>query len=172
MKSLRCLRSPSVCLSILRAAALLVPALQREEWLAEWRAELWHVRSADITPQSNERSFIFCLGAFKDGYWIRRERCVSSLQRTFRIGSPTRCISFLAIMAALSFMLACYLPEARKAILPTSYPNAQNLALLSDLGQAWTSSPTVQLGQYQTWKTTSHNVFTRLSFYQLIHKKL
>ena len=34
---------------IVRGAALVVPEQQRAEWLAEWRAELWHLENAGLS---------------------------------------------------------------------------------------------------------------------------
>ena len=50
-------------LAILRSASLLVPGPHRAEWFAEWTAELWHV---------NRGATAFCLGAFRDAFWLRR----------------------------------------------------------------------------------------------------
>ena len=41
-------------------ASRLVPKEQRAEWLAEWRGELWHVKTD---------AAIFCLGSFRDAAW-------------------------------------------------------------------------------------------------------
>ena len=54
----------SVPNAILRAASLVAPAGQRAEWLVEWRSELWYVPARGAAR--------FCLGAFRDAYWVRR----------------------------------------------------------------------------------------------------
>lgn len=83
-----------VHLAILRGAALLVPVSERAEWFAEWRAELWYV---------NHNTTIFCLGSFRDAFWLGRNRA-SPKQCTFRLESPFRCVLVLAIVAALGYL--------------------------------------------------------------------
>lgn len=81
--------------AILRSAAVLVPAPAREEWLAEWRAELWYVEH-DATA--------FCLGSYRDALWLRVKSF--SARRALRLDSPSRCILFLAGLSALTLSLA------------------------------------------------------------------
>lgn len=88
--------------AILRKAALLVPAPERAEWLAEWRAELWYVEH-DATA--------FCLGSLRDALWLRRKSF--SARRAFSLDSPVRCVFFLATLALLSYLLAFGLPSPR-----------------------------------------------------------
>jgi hypothetical protein len=89
-------------LAILRNAALFVPAPERAEWFAEWRAELWYVEH-DATA--------FCLGSFRDALWLR---CKSfQARRALRLDSPLRCVFLLAILALLSGLLA-FGPPSRK----------------------------------------------------------
>src|SRR5271165_4413741 len=102
------LRSFPASVAILRLAALLVPRQRREEWLEEWRSELWHVwqichQRADLSLQDerDERQVTaFCLGAFQDARWIRRDDSLSSSRRMVPQGSPTRCVVFLATVGA------------------------------------------------------------------------
>jgi hypothetical protein len=91
-------------LALLRSAALLVPVAQRAEWLAEWRAELWYV---------NHGATVFCLGAFRDGFWFRRNSPTPIVRRRFGLESPLRCVSLLAILAAVSVFFAFRLPLVR-----------------------------------------------------------
>jgi hypothetical protein len=81
--------------AILRSAAVIVPAPAREEWLAEWRAELWYVEH-DATA--------FCLGSYRDALWLRAKSF--SARRALRSDSPSRCILFLAGLTALTLSLA------------------------------------------------------------------
>jgi hypothetical protein len=81
--------------AILRNAALLVPAAERAEWLAEWRAELCYV-DHDATA--------FCLGSLRDALWLRRNG--PSLDRTLSMDSPLRCVLLLAGVPALALLLA------------------------------------------------------------------
>ncbi len=91
--------------TILRAASLLAPSDQRAEWLYEWRSELWYIPRRGATQ--------FCLGAFRDALWLRRNN-LSPVKRTrIHLESPLSCLVFLAaIAAACSFMAVC-LPAPR-----------------------------------------------------------
>ena len=51
---------------ILKIASWVAPAGQREEWLAEWIGELSFVRE-----HCAKGSTMFCLGAFRDAWWLR-----------------------------------------------------------------------------------------------------
>ena len=89
------LRSLPVSLFLLRCAGWLVPGRERTEWLAEWRAEVWHVwhlqdRNAQVTD--------LCLGAFQDAFWLRWYNPRSLPRRILRTGSASRCSLFLSCM--------------------------------------------------------------------------
>jgi len=101
-------------IAILRNAALLVPAPERGEWLAEWKAELCYV-SHDATH--------FCLGSFRDALWLRRKSF--SARRAFSLDSPLRCVLFLALPAASSFLLAFGLPS-RELFMPLFSPQGED----------------------------------------------
>jgi len=108
---------------ILRAAARLVPAGERREWLAEWLTELWYAlhegRRAGVTA--------FCLGAFRDALWKRRNAPIarySSLSLRARpsvpeppeircapvIESPLCCLGALGCLATLALFLSWLSP--------------------------------------------------------------
>jgi hypothetical protein len=88
-------------LAIIQTAALLVPAPERAEWLAEWRAELWYV---------NRRATAFCLGSICDAFSMNRNTSAPGVQRWFKLESPVKCVMFLAVLTALSVLLAFSLP--------------------------------------------------------------
>ena len=48
--------------TLLLIGALMVPPGRREEWLAEWVGELWHVPSP--------MRIRFCAGAVVDAFWL------------------------------------------------------------------------------------------------------
>ena len=85
---------------ILRAASLLAPGGQRAGWLEEWQSELWYVPRRQATR--------FCLGAFRDALWLRRNS-----PRGVRFETPLRCLAFLAFLAAASAFIALHLPAPR-----------------------------------------------------------
>jgi hypothetical protein len=86
----------------LRVASLLAPGDQRAEWLEEWHSELWYVPPRSATW--------FCLGAFRDAFWLRRNNLSPAKPRQMRLESPLRCLAFLAAVAALSTGIAFLLP--------------------------------------------------------------
>ena len=88
----------TVHLAILRAAALLVPDAERTEWLAEWTSELWYVREARPREATG-----YCLGAFSDALWLRRNRESSNAPKLL-LKSPLQCIMLLTILAGASFL--------------------------------------------------------------------
>ena len=106
---------------ILRMASFLVPADERAEWLAEWHAELHHIRL-----QRPELAIRFALGAFRDALWMRRNRppCV------IRLNSPAACIALLALAAATAILLALWLQPPQLKPLPVLVTMAISLLIL------------------------------------------
>jgi hypothetical protein len=92
--------------AMLRSAAMLVPAAQRTDWLAEWLSELWHIRrdphGANLTA--------FCMGAFRDAFWLWGDD-PSPDRFSLSIESPGRCLGWLAAMGAFCFALGLLLPR-------------------------------------------------------------
>ncbi len=78
--------------AILNSAAAIVPRESREDWLREWRAELWYVDCGKIR---------FCLGAYRDAAWLRRNAVKRPL-----LDSPVACILTLVGLAALAGAIA------------------------------------------------------------------
>ena len=87
---------------VLRAASLLAPGDQRDEWLAGWRSELWYIPRRGATR--------FCLGAFPDALWLRRNNLSHVMQAGSHLESPLACLAFLAILAGVSLSIAARLP--------------------------------------------------------------
>jgi hypothetical protein len=81
-------------LAILRSARLLVPRPQRAGWFAEWKAELAYIRQ-----NAEGAATSFCLGAFRDAFWLRRNSLPSARPAAV-LASPYRCIAFLAALAS------------------------------------------------------------------------
>ena len=176
MKFLRFVPSHLAPSAILHTASWIVPARQRVEWLAEWRAELWHVRHAcngkDCRWSRDEQlATTFCLGAFKDAFWLRRNQLDRdnpgrTLSSMFQFDSPRRCVLFLAGLAVASMLLAGSLPGVRKAILPSPYPDPQTLVLISLSGHVTDPFPTIPLADYRSWRGSTHRLFTGSAFYR------
>src|SRR5271165_5775610 len=90
--------------TILRVASFLTPGDQRSKWLREWRSELWYI------PQSGATRF--CLGAFGDALWLRRENC-TTVKLRFHLESPLSCVAFLSALAGLSIFVMLQLLAPR-----------------------------------------------------------
>ncbi|MGH9401187.1 MAG: hypothetical protein ACRD2P_03650 [Terriglobia bacterium] len=180
MRIRRIAHSLSMSRAILRAAAFLVPAQRRDEWFAEWRSELWYVwhkrngkpSDSDQGEQVKGDVIAFCLGVFKDVFWLRRNDSCLIIRRVFRLGSPSRCVFVLTALAVISLSLAFYLPGTRKAILPSPYRDADSLAMISRSGYSWAPFPTVQFSEYQPGIKTTGHLFTGIAFYEPILKRV
>jgi hypothetical protein len=94
--------SRALHIAILRNAAMIVPAPERAEWFAEWKAELWYVESGATT---------FCLGSICDALWLRGRTFTA--RRVLSLDSPLRCIFLLATLVLLSYLFAFGLPSQR-----------------------------------------------------------
>ena len=88
---------------VLRAASLLAPRHRREEWLQEWRSELWYV--------PHDEAVRFSLGAFRDALYVRRN-CAAQQQ------SPLQCLALLGAIAGASLLIAIRLPGPQIPSLP------------------------------------------------------
>jgi hypothetical protein len=168
-----------VCTGILKVAALLVPRKARAEWLEEWRSELWHVwHICNANPGSaslhqKDEITAFSLGAFKDALWLRKnDTSASSPRRSFRPGTPSRCILALIVVAAAGFLIAYGCPSVWKVMRPNSYRDANDLVMISRGGFESTSAPTIEFSKYEAWTRNSGHLFTGLAFYQLASKPL
>jgi hypothetical protein len=162
---------------ILRCAAWLVPGRERAEWLAEWQAELWHVwqhyrrQSAGCfrgCPEINS----FCLGAFRDAFWLRWSDPRWLPRRVVRTGSASRCSLCLAAWTAMSLLLCLSLPGARKAIQPSPYRDSDGLVTISSGGYSGAQLPTIHFRDYQSWRASTQRLFTDIAFYQPIRKRV
>ena len=139
---------------ILRTAALLAPRELRDDWLAEWTAELWVVR------HSGKHSARFCLGAFRDALWLRRNSpAPEASSRLLR--SPLHCLLFLAFLAAVTIGLAFRLPGPRNAITPSPFPHPERLVLISNRGVS-----RITLERYRRLADRLPSDFESIAFYQ------
>jgi len=106
----------TIHLAILQCAARMVPCGERADWLAEWRAELWHVRR-----RGGWRAARFCLGSFRDARWLRRN-APPDARPWLRLESPTRCLGLLAVATAACLLLALRFPFADNSLRPGWQP--------------------------------------------------
>jgi hypothetical protein len=164
--------------AILRIASVIVPETQRTDWLAEWRSELWHVRRE---PHGMNVA-AFCLGAFRDAFWLWRNGSSLTLgeleshgilrlnvpatpegiesfpdQGVPALSSPVRCLSFLAALGALCFVAALLLPGARMVLRCALCP--RDLVMLSPVEAG---DPGIQNGFLDPYPSVSRKQFESL----------
>ncbi len=127
--------------AILMSARWLVPPAQRAEWFAEWDAELRYILRA-----CDPRALAFCLGAYKDAWWLRRQ-CPRRL-----LNSPLQCLALLAIIAAISLM------SAGRAAFSSPFRDARGLVELPDM----------PADQSEAIRGSAGPLFAGLAFYQRV----
>jgi hypothetical protein len=145
--------------AILHCAAWLAPADRRAEWLAEWRSELWYVER-----RSGGRPTAFCLGAFRDALWLRRNAEGGTTQ--MRLDSAVRCLGLLAILATVAVVAALNLPEARAILVPSPYPDPRGLVLVWRGGGRVSEVPSTSAGAYRLLADHRQGHFSGVAFYR------
>jgi hypothetical protein len=162
-------------LCLLRTASLLVPWRQRPEWWKEWRSELWHVRQA-CTPEDShslrgeQEVAAFCLGAFQDAFYLRRESRQERVPLATTKGSPAQCMLFLTIVIAASYGIALLLPGVRAELQPSRYRIAPSLVLIQNARYTGDSVPTISAEQVQAWKRRRQQLFDAFAFYRVVRE--
>jgi len=78
---------------LLRAGAALVPAADRDDWLRNWHAELWHLRHSRRRTQINSLS----AGLLRDALWLRAE----SWRRAYA-GTAVLCLASLLLLCGIA----------------------------------------------------------------------
>jgi hypothetical protein len=164
----------SLSLWIVHCALWLVPAGKREEWVAEWEAELWHAAHAgDGSSFRDARALIrFSLGAFHDAFWIRRNHRVAVPRRMFRPGSASRCSISLAAWALASVMLCWFLPGANNAMHRVFRNDRDGLVMITRGGFAGAQSPSISFEEYRSWKTDARHLFSDFAFYAPVPERV
>ncbi len=121
---------------LLRIAALIVPAQNREEWAREWEGELWYWLTSvpEATVGARLQLARHCTGAIVDAFYLRvdAEELARNASRT--AGHP-----LFPIAAALALLLLLgawsgWWPRARQAIVGPNYPAADRIAILYQEG--------------------------------------
>jgi len=166
------LHSGQVHSGLLRAAAIIVPAQQRVDWVREWRGELWHVRrtcsaSDGRSPRSAHEITAFCLGAFQDALCLRRAARRLPRPHAVMDGTARQCIAiFFAILAA-SYAIALLLPgvRAERSLWPRKVN--PNLVLIAREGSSNDARPTVSPEQFRAWQERRQKYFDGLAFYRV-----
>lgn len=127
--------SVAVCNALIRVAAQMVPAAEREEWSQEWLAEIWHRWQFLLHAQLWNRMEAWrllrrCLGAFADAAWhfACRDAVRNRLRETAR--SPWAFLGGLIALLLLVAALSGGLPATRDLLFSRSPQNAGRLVFL------------------------------------------
>ena len=144
---------------ILRCAAWIAPGEEREEWLAEWGGEAAYVRHT----RGRARSMAFCLGAFPDAFWLRRNE--SPGRATFSLESPVRCLGVLAILAAASVSFAAWRARESAPLWHASYRDAEKLAMISHHRSHAPQFPEIPAEEYRLAAKQSRAGVEEVAFY-------
>ncbi len=161
-------RQLDVCL--LWCASLLVPMRLRGEWRLEWQSELWHVRQAcasDGTFSWGAELEVtrFCLGAFQDAFWLRRDSAPARVPLATTKGSALQCLQFLVMVIAVSYGVGLLLPGVRATLEPSHSPIAPGLVLIHNARYNEDSTPTISAEQFEAWRRRRQQLFDGFAFY-------
>ena len=154
-------------------ASWIVPDEEREEWLKEWKAELWHVVHQNAAPPMQRITAAFVGGAFRDAYTLSADLGRAGERRSYAFGSsPVRCLLFLLLLGLSSVSVAFLLPGTRAALLAPPYQDVRTLVLVSRDNSSHSFFPSVALGEFRYWQRAAQGVFSDLAFYQIIQKQV
>ena len=158
-------------LSLLHAASLLLPADRREEWLSEWKAELWHVADARIERnmfcwQAQREVAAFCLGSFADAQCLRRQAWDEQSKVVNVHSSAMQCLLWLASLFVLCAILACLLPGVRAEYDTVLHPVRPNLIRIAATDFNDNQQPAVTYAEFQNWRSSDQRYFDGLGFYR------
>ncbi len=165
--------------TILRSAAWLVPAGQRNEWHREWHAELWHVRRSCCTtglfswPAQREIT-AFCLGSFPDAFCVLRQSWLTGsrlarmrgVPRPSLNGSAAQCLFWLFAVLAVCVMLARLVPGVRAEADSSRYQVSPGLILIQSAPSADNLTPSISADLFRNWKATHQRYFDQFAFYR------
>jgi hypothetical protein len=164
-----------MCLGVLGSAQVLVPGLQRGEWWREWRGELWHVRESgrDSGWWEGERlAWGFCLGAFEDALWLRRQGHPRRVPLATTSGSAMQCVAFLAALVVVAGGIGMMSPGVRRVMEGPRYRDVKSLVLIQDARSLDDFTPTITLGQYHLWARRRQVVFDQLAFFRVTRETM
>jgi hypothetical protein len=158
-------------LSLLHTASLLLPADRREEWLSEWKAELWHVADARIERsifcwQAQREVAAFCLGSFADAQCLRRQAWDEQSKAVNVHSSAMQCLLWLASLFVLCAIVACLLPGVRAEYDTVLHPVRPNLILIAATNFSDDQDPAVSYAEYKNWRSSYQRYFDGLGFYR------
>ena len=142
--------------AIVRLAALLVPAGQRDGWRQEWRAELASL--VDLRPP-HRRPIRRALGAFADAFWLR-QRSVADFdwiddlriglrQLVQHSGFAVAAVGILAL--GLAATISMFSVTDQVLLRPLPYPNADRIVTVWETRAASDEALEVAPGNLIDW---------------------
>jgi hypothetical protein len=145
-----------------------VPAQHRADWFAEWVAELCYINNLQNRAwcRNNRKAIVFCLGAFNDALWMRRNTPRPDVRLLPALKSPVMCLSFLAVLAAVSLFFALRSPGPADMIVPVPYREARSLVTISGHSRIGERHPTISPSEYRSLKKGTRRWFTAMAFYR------
>jgi hypothetical protein len=155
----------------LRVASLRVPALERSEWLREWRSELWYARrelsaTAAFRWSAEKELTAFCAGSFADSMSVRNHAPRVREPQLTRSGTASQCLLWLCAGVVVCAVLAGTLPNVQAEMNSTHYHLRSGLAFIHDPGLAGANSPTIALQQFIEWRSSFQQSFDGFAFYR------
>lgn len=173
----------------LRLISLRVASAKREDWFAEWDAELWHAAAAIVagTPASlaQHRAVLnFCHGAMADVRCLRQldkrspQLLDASSERAGReaaarlharpLGSPFGCLAVLALLAVVAAAVAAVLPGTRHALDQVLHDRAgDGVYTIQAVGDRGMTLHTVR-----SWQLRSQHLFSGFASAQAVRKPI
>jgi hypothetical protein len=160
-------RLHAIPLLIVRAAGQLVPGGEKAGWMAEWRAELWHLVHGEDSEAGGSGTAIACsLGAIPDAIWLRWDATRTGAAIRLRRGSAARCTLILGLMLAGGLLACELLPGSRSIFSPFPWRAADDLVTISSRGFSGTKQASIPLADYRAWTTDTANLYTGVAFYR------
>jgi predicted permease len=153
--------------ALVRAAAPLVPARLRAEWIAEWDAEL--AALADL-PESSRRPIRRALGALPDAFWLRQrsiadiavidEIRIALRQVHQHAGFATTAAGILAL--GLGATVAMFCVTTQVLLRPLPYPDAERIVTVWETRAPDMEPLDVAPGNFLDWRERAQ-AFAHLS---------
>ena len=157
--------SPWIYVAALQLLSCAVPRSSRSDWLAEWKAELWHVGNSRGATHRTLSSF--CAGAVSDVLCLRSFADRVSVRRSL---PPVGSVVILIGAAAVASVIAVGLPGVRRAQGPPLYASATRAVLISVPGQSYSERPLLHAKTVAAWQHRRQHLFREFAFYQPVIK--
>ncbi|RZU40050.1 hypothetical protein [Edaphobacter modestus] len=163
--------------AMLRCAGFLVPCDQRNVWLQEWRSELWYVSRADSQEPdsvlaSEKRAANFCMGAFQDAWYLRRDSRPAPQPFVRTSQSAMRCAAALFLITCVSCIASLLLPRVRSVMESLPYADPGHIVLIASAGFSSPELPSVRMRELRLWQSRTRQIFSEFAFYQPITRPI